>query len=193
MPNATCFRDPCHARRTGKSQVFFPKVFLTPAQHRVYQKYRRTNNADSHGTRELRAALDSKTAVETRARCVSVNERRAWQFAVRRGAIGRHSGVACPPDWRHRRLGHAGADSPPRPGEKYFASMIRPVGPLGENSMYANYTRFARSGPLSGALSDQLGAIERRRRLRRQQENLQAGPANYEALPPYQFRPRPPS
>jgi hypothetical protein len=59
--------------------------------------------------------------------------------------------------------------------------------------MYPNYTRFARSGPQSGALGNQLSAIQRRRRLRRQQENLQAGPATYEVLPPYQFRPRPPS
>jgi len=31
--------------------------------------------------------------------------------------------------------------------------------------MDANYMRFARSGPLSGALSKQLSAIQRRRRL----------------------------
>ncbi len=59
--------------------------------------------------------------------------------------------------------------------------------------MDANYMRFARSGPLSGALSKQLSAIQRRRRLRRQQENLQMGPASSEGFPPYRTRPRPPS
>jgi len=58
--------------------------------------------------------------------------------------------------------------------------------------MYANYTRFARSGPLCRALSKQLGAIERRRRLRRQQETLQTGRASHEGFPTYRFRPRPP-
>jgi hypothetical protein len=59
--------------------------------------------------------------------------------------------------------------------------------------MFANYMRFARSGPFSGALSKQLSAIQRRRRLRRQQETLQTGPANGEGFPPYRSRPRPPS
>jgi len=59
--------------------------------------------------------------------------------------------------------------------------------------MHANYARLARSGPDPEALSRLLGAIDRRRRLRKQQENLQSGSVGYEALPPYRFRPRPPS
>jgi hypothetical protein len=71
--------------------------------------------------------------------------------------------------------------------------MIRAVGHLGINWMYANYTRLARSGPDPEALSRQLGALDRRRRLRTQQQNLQAGLTGCEAMPPYHARPRPPS
>ena len=59
--------------------------------------------------------------------------------------------------------------------------------------MYANYSRLARSGPDPEALSRQLGALDRRRRLRTHQRTIQAGIVNCEALPPYQFRQRPPS
>ncbi|MBN1393544.1 MAG: hypothetical protein JW959_00740 [Pirellulales bacterium] len=51
----------------------------------------------------------------------------------------------------------------------------------------------ARSGPLPGALGRCLGALERRLRLTRQQEDIQAGLVDYQALPPYPPRPRPPS
>jgi hypothetical protein len=38
-----------------------------------------------------------------------------------------------------------------------------------------------------------LGALLRRRLLRQQQEDLQAGAADYWAIPTYPYRPRPPS
>lgn len=53
--------------------------------------------------------------------------------------------------------------------------------------------RLARSGPLSWAPGEQLGALVRRRRLRFQQQQLEGGAADYKARPPYPFRPRPPS
>jgi hypothetical protein len=53
--------------------------------------------------------------------------------------------------------------------------------------------RLPRSGPPIGALRTQLNALERRRQLRQQQEDLQAGLVDYLAIPPYPFRPRPPS
>jgi len=51
----------------------------------------------------------------------------------------------------------------------------------------------ARNGPQSGALGQQLSALDRRRLLSAQQEDLQAGSTDYPALPPYWYRPRPPS
>ena len=71
--------------------------------------------------------------------------------------------------------------------------MIRPVGTLENLWMHANYMRLARSGPHDEALSRQLGALNRRRRLRSQQENLQNGAAGAEVLPTYRRWPRPPS
>jgi len=71
--------------------------------------------------------------------------------------------------------------------------MIRPIGPLRFAWAYAQRMRMPRSGPIAGALSLQLSALDRRRQLRQQQEDLQAGLADYEALPPYPLRPRPPS
>jgi hypothetical protein len=53
--------------------------------------------------------------------------------------------------------------------------------------------RLPRSGPLTGALGRQLSALKRRRRLRLQQEDLQAGLVDYQAMPPYPLRPRLPS
>ena len=50
-----------------------------------------------------------------------------------------------------------------------------------------------RSGPPAGALGRQLSALDRRRRLREQQEDIQAGLLDYQAIPPYPIRPRPPS
>jgi hypothetical protein len=71
--------------------------------------------------------------------------------------------------------------------------MIRPIRPLRYAWAYRRWMRLPRSGPPSGALSRQLSALDRRRRLREQQEDLQAGPVDYLATPPYPFRPRPPS
>jgi hypothetical protein len=71
--------------------------------------------------------------------------------------------------------------------------MIRPVKPLRHAWAYTRWMRWPRSGPPSGALSRQLSALDRRRRLRRQQEDLQAGVVDYVASPPYSVRPRPPS
>jgi len=53
--------------------------------------------------------------------------------------------------------------------------------------------RLPRSGTILGALSRQLSALNRRRRLRQQQEQIQAGLVDWLALPPYPPRPRPPS
>jgi hypothetical protein len=71
--------------------------------------------------------------------------------------------------------------------------MIRPIGPLRHAWAYRRWMRWPRSGPLSGALSRQLSALDRRRRLSQQQQDLQAGPVDYLAIPPYPPRPRPPS
>jgi hypothetical protein len=71
--------------------------------------------------------------------------------------------------------------------------MIRPIGPL-QNAWVFKYSSIAaRSEPLPGALSQQLDAVERRRSLSDQQEDLQAGQLDFQALPPYPYRPRPPS
>jgi len=53
--------------------------------------------------------------------------------------------------------------------------------------------RLPRSGPTLGVLGRHLSALERRNRLRQQQEDLNAGLVDYAALPPYPARPRPPS
>jgi len=45
----------------------------------------------------------------------------------------------------------------------------------------------------AGALSSHLSALNRRRLLRQQQEEIQAGLVDYQAMPPYPPRPRPPS
>ena len=71
--------------------------------------------------------------------------------------------------------------------------MIRPIGPLRCAWMYTRSMRLPRSGPPFGAIRNQLIALDRRRHLRRQQEDLQAGLVDYLAIPPYPFRPRPPS
>jgi hypothetical protein len=71
--------------------------------------------------------------------------------------------------------------------------MIRPIGPLRNAWLYTRRMRLARSGPPIGALRKQLSALERRRQLREQQEDLQAGLVDYLAIPPYPYRPRPPS
>jgi hypothetical protein len=71
--------------------------------------------------------------------------------------------------------------------------MIRSIGPLRYASAYTRRVKLPRSGPPDGALGNQLSALDRRRQLRQQQEELQAGLVDYETLPPYPFRPRPPS
>jgi hypothetical protein len=71
--------------------------------------------------------------------------------------------------------------------------MIRAIGPLRYAWRYSRSTRLPRSGPTAGALGKQLSALARRSRLRQQQEDLQAGLADYLAIPPYPARPRPPS
>ena len=71
--------------------------------------------------------------------------------------------------------------------------MIRPIGPLRDAWTYTRRMRLPRSGPSAGALGSQLSALNRRHRLREQQEDLQAGLDDYLAIPPYPVRPRPPS
>ena len=71
--------------------------------------------------------------------------------------------------------------------------MIRPIGPLRSAWAYTRRARLPRSGPPAGALGSQLSALDRRRQLRQQQEDLQAGLVDYLTIPPYPFRPRPPS
>jgi len=70
--------------------------------------------------------------------------------------------------------------------------MIRAIGPLRFAWTYTRWLGLPRSGPPPGALRSQLSALDRRRRLRMQQEDLQAGLVDYLAIPPYPFRPRPP-
>ncbi|MGA2797453.1 MAG: hypothetical protein ABSE63_07750 [Thermoguttaceae bacterium] len=72
-------------------------------------------------------------------------------------------------------------------------SMIRSVGPLRSVWLYARSMNMPRSGPMHGALGKQLSALQRRRRLDLQQQDLKAGLADYRAAPPYPLRPRPPS
>lgn len=58
---------------------------------------------------------------------------------------------------------------------------------------FASAMRWPRSGPGLWALSRQLGALDRRRRLGAQQQELRSGATNYGSQPPYPDRPRPPS
>ena len=71
--------------------------------------------------------------------------------------------------------------------------MIRAIGPLRSAWVYTRCMRLPRSGPPPGAIRKQLIALERRHKLRQQQEDIQAGLVDYEAIPPYPYRPRPPS
>jgi hypothetical protein len=71
--------------------------------------------------------------------------------------------------------------------------MIRPIGPLRNAWVYTRSMRLPRSGPPAGALGNQLSALRRRQQLRQQQEDIQAGLVDYQAMPPYPPRPRPPS
>jgi hypothetical protein len=71
--------------------------------------------------------------------------------------------------------------------------MIRAIGPLRHAWIYTRSVRLPRSGPPAGASGRQLVALERRRLLRLQQEDLQAGLVDYLAIPPYPLRLRPPS
>ena len=71
--------------------------------------------------------------------------------------------------------------------------MIRPIGPLRNAWVYTRSMRLPRSGPPAGALGNQLSALRRRHQLRQQQEDIQAGLVDYQAMPPYPPRPRPPS
>jgi hypothetical protein len=86
----------------------------------------------------------------------------------------------------------SGRESFPR-ATASFRLMIRPIGPLRPSWAYARSRRFPRSGPPAGALGPQLSALMRRYQLREQQEDIQAGLVDYLAIPPYPFRPRPPS
>ena len=71
-------------------------------------------------------------------------------------------------------------------------NMIRSIGPLRNVWLYARSMNMPRSGTMPGALGKQLSALKRRRRLDLQQQDLQAGLADYQASPPYPPRPRPP-
>ena len=71
--------------------------------------------------------------------------------------------------------------------------MIRPIGSPRCAWTYTRNMRLPRSGPPAGALGNQLSALHRRRQLHQQQEDLQAGLVDYQAIPPYPIRPRPPS
>jgi hypothetical protein len=71
--------------------------------------------------------------------------------------------------------------------------MTRPIGSLRHAWAYTRRSRLARSGTVAGALGRQLSALNRRRRLRQQQEDLQVGVIDYLTTPPYPVRPRPPS
>jgi hypothetical protein len=59
--------------------------------------------------------------------------------------------------------------------------------------LLAHHLRIERAGLENGPLSQQYGALGRRRRLRVQQQELQGGAQDSQSLPPYPFRPRPPS
>ena len=71
--------------------------------------------------------------------------------------------------------------------------MIRPIGRLLNEWTFPYGMRAARSGTDRGALGLQLSALNRRRRLRTQQQRLQAGMAAQWAMAPFPLRPRPPS
>lgn len=71
--------------------------------------------------------------------------------------------------------------------------MIQLVRPIETPWAYTRAAWIARSAFLSGALGDQLNALERRRQLQRQYQAFRTAPAGYLARPPYPYRPRPPS
>lgn len=71
--------------------------------------------------------------------------------------------------------------------------MILPVGPSPSGWMLTPGRWLARSGPEPGALGRQLSALKRRQQLQVQQRVIQAGQSDYQALPPYPPRPRPPA
>jgi hypothetical protein len=102
-----------------------------------------------------------------------------------------HAGMLRRFGWDVRRRAFARR---PREGPNYRqVIMIRSIGPLRPHWTYTQKMRLPRSGTPTGALSDQLSALARRHQLRRQQEDIQAGLVDYEAMPPYPPRPRPPS
>lgn len=103
------------------------------------------------------------------------------------------SGRVRPPGlWVSKRQGHAHAVVGARGQALNRHRMTRAIASTPTRFPLAGMNR-ARSGPLTGALGRQLSALERRHRLRTQQERLQAGPADPRAMPPYPARPRPPS
>ena len=102
----------------------------------------------------------------------------AEKAADRRGASGADSGKTCP-----RSAVHVGQ----------HPAMIRPFGRLPVETYFLYGMRLARSGPEHRALSEQLSALDRRRRLQTQQQRFQACRVDPPAIPPYPKRPRPPS
>lgn len=71
-------------------------------------------------------------------------------------------------------------------------SMSYPILRNGGGASYVSVMRGPRSGPEPWALSRQLSAVDRRRRLGAQQLELRSGLADYATRPPYPYRPRPP-
>ena len=71
--------------------------------------------------------------------------------------------------------------------------MIRPIGRLPSEWMLYHNIHLPRSAPRAGALGRMLGALERRRQLREQQEQIQTGLAEPPKVPAYRPRARPPS
>jgi len=138
----------------------------------------------------------------TRPSCQTSTPRVRWRGGPSRRMSSRPAARREPRDgtWLRLSSGSVGG-RPAGPHQTRHCAGVKPtetamIRSIGSSSIYRWVARgvpLARSGPDPGALSQQLSALNRRRRLREQQHEVQSGAADYVAFPPYPTRPRPPS
>ncbi len=172
------------------SAIFF-KVALTSANQRAY------TSTGGHGRQqpaEDQAAGRPSCKTSKTPGAATPGAESPGVRALRRGADPmRHSAAAVLRERGCNSGRTVGRASPCRGYLTNRTAMIRPVSSSSLGWLLALRRPLARSGPELGALSRQLSALERRRRLREQQQEVQSGAADSLAIPPYPYRPRPPS